>query len=67
MDSLDVVSRPFAAFFEEAIAPSWVTDTIARPSAHLVGTVRLPLDFSSTEALDRCVECLHPQAACRCD
>jgi hypothetical protein len=71
MSSLEVVRRPFAAFFEEALAPSWVAVELARPRADVVGTARLPaVDDVGAGAglrLGLCVECLRPRGECICD
>ena len=63
--ALDVVSRPFAAFFEEAFAPC-VAFELARPRAEMVGTARLPV-ANDVLRLDLCCECLRPHDECCCD
>jgi hypothetical protein len=63
--ALDVVSRPFAAFFEEAVAPC-VAFELARPRADVVGTARLPVVDAGLK-LGLCVECLRPRDECICD
>lgn len=65
MNSLEVVRRPFAAFFEESLAP-WVAVELARPRANVVGTARLPVVEDSLK-LGLCVECLRPRDECVCD
>jgi hypothetical protein len=68
MTSIDAVRRPFAAFFEEALAPSWVAVELARPRADVVGTARLPaVDDAAGLKLGLCVECLRPRDECICD
>jgi hypothetical protein len=66
MSSLEAVRRPFAAFFEEALAPSWVAVELARPRADVVGTARLP-QLDEELHLGLCVECLRPRDECVCD
>jgi hypothetical protein len=66
MTSLEAVRRPFAAFFEEALAPSWVKAELARPRADVVGIARLP-KVDDVVRLDLCVECLSPHDECVCD
>jgi len=66
MTSLEAVRRPFAAFFEEALAPSWVKVELARPRADVVGIARLP-KVDDVVRLDLCVECLNPHDECVCD
>lgn len=63
--ALDVVSRPFAAFFEEAFAPC-VAFELARPRAEVVGTARLP-KVDDVLRLDLCVECLQHHDECACE
>jgi len=65
MTSLEVISRPFAAFFEEALAPA-VAFELSRPRANLVGLARLPVQ-DDVVRLDLCVECLRRDDECCCD
>jgi hypothetical protein len=69
MSSLEVARRPFAAFFEEALTPSWVAVELVRPRANVVGTARLPRidDGGAGLRLGLCVECLRPRGECVCD
>ena len=67
MTAIEALRRPFAAFFEEAIAPRVAFD-LARPRAEAVGTARLPVRFDDDRVrLDLCVECLSPHEECVCD
>jgi hypothetical protein len=66
MTSLEAVRRPFAAFFEEALAPSSVKVELVRPRADAVGIARLP-KVDDVVRLDLCVECLSPHDECFCD
>jgi hypothetical protein len=67
MTALEVVRRPFAAFFEEAFAPR-VAVELARPRANVVGTARLPAGgVDDVVRLDLCVECLRTHDECVCD
>lgn len=65
MRPLEAVSRPFAAFFEETAAPSWVVDAIdrPRPSPTQIGLARIPTP-DSFFAVDYCYECLNPDCTC---
>lgn len=68
---VDVVARPFAAFFEEAFA-CVVADTCRRPRPDVIGTARLPAfvdDVARTDVLrtDLCCECLQSTDECVCD
>jgi len=65
MSALETVRRPFAVFFEEALAP-WVAVELARPRAEVVGTARAP-KVDDVLRLDLCVECLQPHDECACD
>lgn len=64
---VEVVARPFAAFFEEAFA----SRCFSRPRAEVVGLARLPSsDGCAGEdrlRLDLCCECLRPHDECCCD
>lgn len=70
MRPLEILARPFAAFFEEAAAPAWVVATIdrPRPSPSQVGLARIPA-LARIHAPDRfeaayCCECLNPDCTC---
>ena len=66
MSALDVVTRPFAAFFEEAFSARH----LVVPRAEVVGTARLPSHDGAGEdrlRLDLCCECLRPRDECCCD
>ena len=74
---VDVVARPFAAFFEEAfvaLCGHATVDTRARPCPRpdVIGTARLPAftdDVAHTDVLrtDLCCECLQSTDECVCD
>ena len=63
---VEVVARPFAAFFEEA----FTSRCFSRPRAEVVGLARLPSSDGEGEdrlRLDLCCECLRPHDECCCD
>lgn len=67
---VEVVARPFAAFFEEAFAVRRFE--VTRPRAEVVGTARLPSHDAQGSGEDRlrldlCCECLRPHDECCCD
>jgi hypothetical protein len=63
--AVEILARPFAAFFEEAFASRCALAPV-RPRADTVGIARLPVrdDFVR---LDLCCECLRPHDECCCD
>jgi hypothetical protein len=64
--AVEVVARPFAAFFEEA----FLSRVAVRPRAEVVGLARLPSSAGEGEdrlRLDLCCECLRPHDECCCD
>jgi hypothetical protein len=60
VDPVDVIARPFAAFFTELFCAS------ARPNPDSVGTARLPA-VDDVVRFDLCVECLRAHDECSCD
>jgi hypothetical protein len=65
--AVEVVARPFAAFFEEAFS---ARRCFTVPRAEVVGTARLPSHDGAGEdrlRLDLCCECLRPNDECCCD
>lgn len=61
---VEVLSRPFAAFFEEAFA--YTCAEIKRPRVDTLGTAALPASTDDVN-LGLCCECLSPHDACACD
>lgn len=63
--AVEVLSRPFAAFFEEAFT-GYTYTTVERPRVDTLGTAILPVDTDNVN-LGLCCECLSPREACSCD
>lgn len=67
---LETTRQPFAGFFEEALASTWVRDDLSfsrAPRPDVLGTARLPSYEAKPGLRNVCVECLRDRSACVCD